>query len=1280
MLTLTRWWTGPTGPLLALRLILCIGSPLLAAEAARKPFAIPAAAAEVTLGTFSDQAGAQVVYLIEDVRGAVTNPVQGDFAIREALERLVDDTGLRVVQDEKTGAFVIKRDRHARPPTKTARNQHTAPPKTMNSPKPRSWLVSLFALLAATDPLSAQTATPDATSKEETLVLSPFVVGANDSVGYSANSTLAGTRINTALRDVGASISIITPEFLSDTASTNLGELLSLTTATEVGGIGGNFAGGGQDSGRSDQSDARENPEGNQRVRGIGPATLTRDFFLTDIPFDSYNTSGVTISRGPNSLLFGIGNPAGIIEASLIKAQLGRNRTEIAVRYGSNNSYRSTLDLNRMLVKNRLAFRIASVGEQNNFDQTPAFDRKRRLYGTVEAVLREGERSSVIGKAALRVSGEVGDLRSNPVNVIPPVNAFSIFFQPPDPALDNIPGVDLNSTVKVGGPGFIWAPRVTIDNRVSSTSIPQNVGGYYAVPYFIQIPLVYDTPGQVEPGYANSANPALAGIAGVMPRVRYSLAANGRLPVDLISTQSVYASVPGFVSPSLQDRNIFDYRNHLLAGDSSRIKQGFHAVNMAFTQELFARRGGFEVAYDRQHLRSERELPFSFGSSGAGNGLGDIYLDVSQFLSNDQPNPDLGRPFILQAGSQQRVRIWDRDSFRATGFYRLDLEDRRKTFFGIPLGNHIFTGLFSTQKIDNRTESYQVGWDSATRDLATDVFQQNLAGFRRIPIMVQYVGPSVLTAGSMGDVRITTPFAGQIPRDGDTHNVTFFNFTTKQLATDTLSIRRYLSAGSLSRQEITSKSLSMKSEFFADTIITVFGWRWDELHTFSNVIAPRLPDGGVDPDLRLRPSADLVESGRNFTWSVVGRYPEKLLGELPFGIDLGAYYNSSGNFNPIAVRTDLSGQTIPAPAGDTKEYGLLIELFERRASLRLNWFKTRQSNASNNAQGATQWVFDFPSFLIDRYRAAETQGIAFSGIPGVTAAGYSSYQQLYSSLFQLLPEPTKGLKNLRFDAGGNLQSNPFPGLTDTSNLNARGFEAELIGNLTKRWRVSFNVARQETVVTGSASLTKQVADALQANLAKFNLLNIDQGPALPERQTVATRFNQLIGAPLAATVAREGAVSGEQREWRANFVTTYDLSAFNLPVVKNMGIGTAIRWQSKIVIGYPFLTGQRLKEKIVATDPNFTDISQIADTDPIMQSQFPDLAHPFQGPEELAGDVWISYRRRISKNIDWRLQLNVRNAWGNDKDIPVAANPDGTIAVIRIPNETSWYLSSMFSF
>ena len=918
-------------------------------------------------------------------------------------------------------------------------------------------------LLALAAPLFAQTtpppsAAPSAAVTEEAVKLNPFVVSEDDNVGYAATSTLAGTRINTALRDVGAAISIVTPEFLRDTAATNLGELLSLTTATEVGGVSGNFAGGATASGRPDQSDSRENPQGNNRVRGIGAATSTRDYFITDIPFDSYNSSGVTISRGPNSLLFGIGNPAGVIEGSIIHPQLQRNRTEIGTRYGSENSYRGTVDLNRVLEKGRVAFRIATVNEQNNYQQKPAFDRKRRAYGAVTVVLRDGKQSTWFGKSSVRASGELGDSQSNPVNVIPPVNSMLNFFQAPNPAIAAIPGTGIDLRLIAGSPTYSYRPKVTVDNRLNSAAIVAATPGI-GVPYFIQIPVVFDTPGQQRPGFASSTNPALANLAGIMGRIRYAQNPNGRDAIDTFYSGSIVPT--GFVAQTLQNTDIFDYRNRLLSGGLNHIDQVFQVGNLAFTQELFGGRGGIELAYDQQRTRSTRLLPFSFGDNGGGAPGGGIAIDVAQYLSNDQPNPNVGRPFVDQQGITDRTTMGLREAFRATAFYRLDFEDRGKKLFGLPLGNHIFTGLHTRQRNDAATFNYATGWTSTTRNLNTDVFQSTNSGnFRTTPIVLQYLGPSVLATNSLNDVRITNVVDARVPQTGDTYNVSFFDFTGKKMVTEPLSVSRFLNGNSKSRQLIESQSFSLKSDFFKNNIVSVVGWRWDHLKTYSSLGNTRNPDDSLNnAALRLDSKPNLDERGRNFTWSTVGRVPRFLTTRLPLGMELGAFFNSSGNFNPVNIRSNLNGAIIPAPAGTTREYGVLVEFFERRVSLRVNEFHTIQTNSSNGAQGATTGVYNYPSFMMDRYVTAQTQGIAFNTIPGVTAAGYSSYQQLYAALQQLHPEPTRTLKNMRLNAAGTaVLSDGIAGLTDTSDIDARGLEAELVGNVTKRWRVSFNVA------------------------------------------------------------------------------------------------------------------------------------------------------------------------------------------------------------------------------
>ena len=89
-------------------------------------------------------------------------------------------------------------------------------------PNARELVLLSFALVALPVPLSAQgtSSTAAEETEEDVIVLSAFEVSETDSVGYTANSTLAGTRINTKLRDVGASISVFTPEFMADTGAT----------------------------------------------------------------------------------------------------------------------------------------------------------------------------------------------------------------------------------------------------------------------------------------------------------------------------------------------------------------------------------------------------------------------------------------------------------------------------------------------------------------------------------------------------------------------------------------------------------------------------------------------------------------------------------------------------------------------------------------------------------------------------------------------------------------------------------------------------------------------------------------------------------------------------------------------------------------------------------------------------------------------------------------------------------------------------------------------------
>jgi hypothetical protein len=98
-----------------------------------------------------------------------------------------------------------------------------------------------------------------------------------------------------------------------------------------------------------------------------------------------------------------------------------------------------------------------------------------------------------------------------------------------------------------------------------------------------------------------------------------------------------------------------------------------------------------------------------------------------------------------------------------------------------------------------------------------------------------------------------------------------------------------------------------------------------------------------------------------------------------------------------------------------------------------------------------------------------------------------------------------------------------------------------------------------------------------------------------------------------------------------------------------------LRWQDRAAIGY------RIKSVVRgAVTPHVTRL--------------------IFGCPEWNGDLWQGYRRKLFERIDWRVQLNVRNALGSSSYIPVVANPDGRIAVVRNPPPREYYLKNTFSF
>src|SRR5689334_21744808 len=83
---------------------------LTGAEAPKKAFDVPAGDAANALKQFAQQAGQQVVFPAQDVKGVKTAAVKGDYTFKQALDAMLVGTGLVAAFDEKSGTFAVSRD------------------------------------------------------------------------------------------------------------------------------------------------------------------------------------------------------------------------------------------------------------------------------------------------------------------------------------------------------------------------------------------------------------------------------------------------------------------------------------------------------------------------------------------------------------------------------------------------------------------------------------------------------------------------------------------------------------------------------------------------------------------------------------------------------------------------------------------------------------------------------------------------------------------------------------------------------------------------------------------------------------------------------------------------------------------------------------------------------------------------------------------------------------------------------------------------------------------
>lgn len=1130
-----------------------------------------------------------------------------------------------------------------------------------------NWLKTLAAILTIGTAGGQAGLNAQESEEERIFELSPFTVAEDNSEEYLATSTLAGTRLRTELRDLGAAISVLTPQVFEDTGATNAESILSYGLNTEISGQNGNFSNSGFSAGVADTTDSRREPHKANRVRGLAEATLTRAQFVTDIAFDDYNTSRVTINRGPNSLLFGIGSPGGVINGGLKRASLGDDFGEIQIRFGEHSSHREALDFNKVLVGDRVAIRIAALNESKNYQQKPAFDDEQRFYAAFDIVLMENENSNILGRTSFRGHVETGEKSGTPVNIIPPADGLRSWFEIPySRSQEQFTGVTLPRWLDDGS----FIPRRTVDNFAIASQfggvVPGSAredafGGFTFQSNWDWVTLVYPSADSSVPNQGLSGNKSnVAGVLGRFRSVGASSADNpwveqwSNWPLELEGSY-----MPGFVVPVLDPR-VLDNRHVLLTGTTTSVDTDFGAHGLTLEQVFLEGKAGLEVTVDDQ----DYEIVDTFAIPQARWNM--VWMDINEYLSNGSPNPNVGRPMMLAdrlVGVPQNTNRTERESVRATGFFELDFHEHDGLIKW--LGRHTFTGLFQKDQIDRTSLNTKLKWGPV--QTFADLHNGNNWNSNWGPLPVWYVGPDLRNTQNYLDVSLTEPITGRLPEWGDRVQVITQRRLNPLPSSNTdgtrgeiteLDVVRVPTSGNRFRQKIESQALSWQSRLLDDHLTGLVGWRTDETYSYDRAGSARLADGSWDPaNQQLSDTANPTIEGNTFTYGIVAHFPEDWLFELPGGADLSFHYNESENFSPIVGRRNLQGEQLSAPTGSTQDFGFLIELMERRLSIRVNWFELTNQFAPFDT-GLVNSALNTLNVYEENFREAKVLGLDFDEFinrpthPAEADTWFSSWDDLEAAIRRVRPAYYSELINPRFEPTGsdNFVFDPIPGLSATTDFVSEGLEVDITGQITDSLRISLNIGQQKTVQNNTAREAIEAFNQTVQELMRENLWGIVWDPISAD-VTLESHYGRQ--AAIAAGIqARDGVPSQELREWRANFITNY---TFRESFLKGFAIGGAVRWQDEVAIGFPTIFNE----------------------DGV---QLPDLSRPINGPDQLNGDLWFSYRRMLTDKIDWKIQLNIRNAFGDDDFIPVVANPDGQIPIFRNPNPREIFLTNTFSF
>lgn len=175
----------------------------------------------------------------------------------------------------------------------------------------------------------------DEAASDKVLELDPFEVRAPKDNKYMATNAASGTRIALPIESTPLAISIMTAELMKDKGMDNINEAIRFMPGIR------------RNANNSDQF----------TIRGFQARAARRNFFSDAADLSegrgrnvSAEIERIEVLKGPSTVLFGFGNPGGVINV-ITKKPLSKQRTSVTLDAGDFDLFRGTVDVTGPLAK-----------------------------------------------------------------------------------------------------------------------------------------------------------------------------------------------------------------------------------------------------------------------------------------------------------------------------------------------------------------------------------------------------------------------------------------------------------------------------------------------------------------------------------------------------------------------------------------------------------------------------------------------------------------------------------------------------------------------------------------------------------------------------------------------------------------------------------------------------------------------------------------------------------------------------------------------------------------